>query len=368
MSDHPMMAEIRRQAHLRKTVHSVENSMQACCEDLKSRKIRHIIITGSGDSHYISLSVCHFFQNMCPECEIEMPTSLNFAKYRLHCVHEQTAVIAISISGNVVRTIECVEKSQERGAYVIGITNNRDSRLAQAAQRPVFLDLDTEPTWTCGTLTYLGSMYALARAAITLSSFDEEAKAQRLTELSQTLEKVEQVLNVSEEICKSAARNMRIIGSRPPFFVLGAGGNYGTAKYGAAKFMEVCSTLGIGQECEEFCHGEFWVIDRANPVFMIAPTGAGFERCCEVATVLRKYGCDLFVLSDDEALCALGKYAVRMPLCPEWTTPFLYALPFQFLAYYYSYEKGLNPDTRDHTDPFRKTCSRILTRGRDMVL
>ena len=176
------------------------------------------------------------------------------------------------------------------------------------------------------------------------------------------------MLNVSEEICKSAARNMRIIGSRPPFFVLGAGGNYGTAKYGAAKFMEVCSTLGIGQECEEFCHGEFWVIDRANPVFMIAPTGAGFERCCEVATVLRKYGCDLFVLSDDEALCALGKYAVRMPLCPEWTTPFLYALPFQFLAYYYSYEKGLNPDTRDHTDPFRKTCSRILTRGRDMVL
>ena len=89
MSDHPMMAEIRRQAHLRKTVQSVENSMQACCEDLKSRKIRHIMITGSGDSHYISLSVRHFFQNMCPECEIEMPTSLNFAKYCLHRVHER---------------------------------------------------------------------------------------------------------------------------------------------------------------------------------------------------------------------------------------------------------------------------------------
>lgn len=368
MSDHPMMAEIRRQTHLKKTVQSVESSMQACCEDLKSRKVQHIMITGSGDSHYVCLAVQHFFQDMCPECEIEVPTSLDFAKYQLHRVHAQTAVIAISISGNVVRTIECVEKAQESGAYVIGITNNRDSRLAQAAHRPVFLDLDTEPTWTCGTLTYLGSMYALARAAITLSSLSEDRKAQHLMELYRTLELVEGVLDSSEQICKSAARNMRIIGSRAPFFVLGAGVNYGTAKYGAAKFMEVCSTLGIGKECEEFCHGEFWIIDRSNPVFLVAPTGAGFERCQEVATVLRKYGCDLLVLSDDDALCALGKYAVRMPVCPEWTTPFLYALPFQLLAYYYSYEKGLNPDTRDHTDPFRKTCSRILTRGRDMVL
>lgn len=368
MSDHPMMTEIRRQAHLKKTVQSVEESMLACCEDLRSRKLRHIVITGSGDSHYTGLAVRHFFQNMCPDCEIEMPTSLNFAKYRLNRVHAQTAVIAISISGNVTRTIECVEKSQEKGAYVIGITNNRDSQLAKTAHRPVFLDLDTEPTWTCGTLTYLGSMYALARAAITLSSLDEKIKTQRHDELNRTLELVEQVLNSSEGICKSAARNMRIIGSKPPFFVLGAGGNYATAKYGAAKFMEICSTLAIGQECEEFCHGEFWIIDRANPVFMVAPTGAGFTRCHEVASVLRKYGCDMFVISDDDEMCSLGKYAVRMPACPEWTTPFLYALPFQFIAYYYSYEMGLNPDTRDHTDPFRKTCSRILTRGRDMEL
>lgn len=368
MSDHPMMAEIRRQSHLIKTVQSVDSSMQACCDDLRSRKVRHIVITGSGDSFYIGLAVRHFFQNMCPSCEIEVPSSLDFAKYRLHRVHDQTAVIAISISGNVVRTIECVERAQKSGAYVIGITNNRDSRLAQIAHRPVFLDLDTEPTWTCGTLTYLGSMYALARAAITLSTLKDDVKNQRLAELNRALSQVSEVLAASEEVGKAAARNMRIIGSRAPFFVLGTGGNYGTAKYGAAKFMEVCSTLAIGQECEELCHGEFWVIDRANPVFMVAPTGAGFDRCREVASVLRKYGCDLFIISDDEAFCTLGKYSVRMPACPEWVSPFLYALPFQFIAYYYSYEKGLNPDTRDHTDPFRKTCSRILTRGRDMVL
>lgn len=363
-----MMAEVRHQAHLLKTVQSVEYSMQACCEDLKTRRVRHVVITGSGDSFYIGLAVRHFFQSMCPDCEIEVASSLDFAKFRLHRVHAQSAVIAISISGNVVRTIECVEKAQKNGAYVIGITNNRDSRLAQTALRPVFLDLDTEPTWTCGTLTYLGSMYALARSAIALSSLDETCKQQRLDELTHALELVGPVLDSAEDTCWRAARNMRIIGSRPPFFVLGAGCNYGTAKYGAAKFMEICSTLGIGQECEEFCHGEFWIVDRANPVFLIAPTGDGFDRCREVAAVLRKYGCDLFILSDDEELCSVGKFSVRMPECPQWVTPFLYALPFQLVAYHYSYEKGLNPDTRDHTDPFRKTCSRILTRGRDMVL
>lgn len=368
MSSYPMMEEIKRQGHLKKTVQAVESSMEACCEDLRSRQIRHIMITGSGDSNYIGLSVRHFFQEMCPECEIEVLPSMDFAKYSLQRAGNSTAVIAISISGNVVRTIECVEKAQANGAYVLGITNNRDSRLAQTAHRPVFLDLDTEPTWTCGTLTYLGSMYALARAAITLSSLDTSVKQQRLEELNRVLELVPEVIKNSDEICKKAARNMRIIGNRAPFIVLGVGPNYGTAKYGAAKFMEICSTLGIGQECEEFCHCEFWVVDRASPVFMIAPTGAGFCRSREVSTVIRKYGCDLFVLSDDEELCTLGKFSLRMPQCPEWVSPFLYALPFQLVAYYYSYEKGLNPDTRDHTDPFRKTCSRILTRGRDMVL
>lgn len=368
MSNYPMMEEIRRQSHLKKTVAAVEDSMKVCCEDLKARQIRHIIITGSGDSNYIGLSVQHFFQEMCPNCKIEVLPSMEFSKYGLQRAGNSTAVIAISISGNVSRTIECVERAQANGAYVLGITNNRESKLAKTAQRPIFLDLDTEPTWTCGTLTYLGSMYALARATITLSSLDKTIKENRIAELNHALELVPEVLDSSEEVCKNAARNMRIIENSAPFFVLGVGPNYGTAKYGAAKFIEICSTLGIGQECEEFCHCEFWVVNRANPVFVIAPSGVGFDRCREVSSVIRKYGCDLFVLSDDEELCAMGKFSVQLPKCPEWVTPFLYALPFQLIAYYYSYEKGLNPDTREHTDPFRKSCSRILTRGRDMVL
>ena len=95
---------------------------------------------------------------------------MEFSKYGLHKADGKTAVIAISISGNVLRTIECVEQAQHNGAYVIGITNNRQSRLAQVAKCPVCLDLDTEPTWTCGTLTYTGSLYALARTALALSS------------------------------------------------------------------------------------------------------------------------------------------------------------------------------------------------------
>ena len=101
---------------------------------------------------------------------------------------------------------------------------------------------------------------------------------------------------------------------------------------------------------------------------MIAPSGMGIDRCREVATVLRKYGCDLFIISDDPDLCGTGKFSVELPACPEMLSPLLCAIPFQLVSYYYSYELGLNPDTRDHTDPFRKTCSRILTRGRDMVL
>ena len=88
----------------------------------------------------------------------------------------------------------------------------------------------------------------------------------------------------------------------------------------------------------------------------------------EVAGILRRFGCDLFILSDDASLCTLGKFSVLMPSCDEALSPLAYAIPFQLISYYYSYEKGLNPDTRDHTDPFRKECSRLLTRGKNTVL
>lgn len=363
-----MMEEIKRQGHLKKTAEAVENALIQCGQDIKNHKIGRVIITGSGDSYYIGLCARLFFEELCPTCSIEVLSSMEFSKYGLHKADGKTAVIAISISGNVLRTIECVEQAQHNGAYVIGITNNRQSRLAQVAKCPVCLDLDTEPTWTCGTLTYTGSLYALARTALALSPLKSPVVQARLDQLNSVLTSLEDVIRESEPVCRAAARNMRIIGNQPPVLVLGAGPNLGTAKYGAAKFAEICSTLAIGQECEEFCHGEFWVVERANLVFVIAPSGKGFSRTVEVADILRRFGCDLFILSDDASLCTLGKFSVLMPSCDEALSPLAYAIPFQLISYYYSYEKGLNPDTRDHTDPFRKECSRLLTRGKNTVL
>ncbi len=364
MSDLHMMDEILRQAQMEYTISEVEKTVIPCCKTVKeTKKNKRIIITGSGDSYYIGVSVKPFFEKVCPNSQIEVIRSMEFAKYNLHKADAFTTVIAVSMSGNVMRTIECVKESQKQGAFVIGITNNNDSRLAEVSERPIYLALNTEPTWTCGTLTYTGSLYALYRIAIELSEKTPEEKARLLKELADTMSKIGAVIELSDSICKAAARNMRIIGNKPPHYILGAGPNLGTAKYGAAKFYEICSTLAIAQECEEFCHCEFWMVDRANLVFFAAPTGAGFQRCVEVSTALRTFGCDLFMVSDDAQLCEIGKFSIRMPHCDELFSPLLYSIPFQLVAYYYSYEKGLNPDTRDHTDPFRKQCSRLLTRG-----
>ena len=120
----------------------------------------------------------------------------------------------------------------------------------------------------------------------------------------------------------------------------------------------------IGQESEEFAHQEFWVIDKNCPVFLVAPRGDSFQRTMEVGACLRHFGCDLFVISNSEELCDMGKYAFAMPEdVEELYAPLLYAVPIQLTAYYFSRKLGLDPDRRSHNDPFRKKVSRMLTRG-----
>ena len=149
-----------------------------------------------------------------------------------------------------------------------------------------------------------------------------------------------------------------------PFYVIGAGPSFATAKYSAAKFLEICDIVAIGQESEEFAHQEFWVLDKNNPVFIVAPEDESLKRTAEIAGCLREFGCDLYVISSNKELCELGKYSFYMEDIFGEFSPLIYDIPMQLIAYYYSLAKGLDPDRRSHNDPFRKKVSRLMTRGK----
>jgi glucosamine--fructose-6-phosphate aminotransferase (isomerizing) len=203
-------------------------------------------------------------------------------------------------------------------------------------------------------------MLALYRLGIGLARTDDHRYG---SQLFATLDHVSDVISDTESTATDVAANLSYTDPPRPFYVLGGGPSRATAQYGTAKFLEICDTLAIGQESEEFAHEEFWVLEKSNPVFVVAPEGPGFSKTEEVAECIREFGNDLVVVTDSRDLVDLGKYAFELPSVEESFSPLLSAIPLQFVAYYYALEQGLDPNRRTNVDPFPKEVSRMLTRG-----
>ena len=71
------------------------------------------------------------------ECMLGVPCepmqSLEFAYYHAHLVDADTAVIALSSSGETTRTVEALLVAQHRGSYTVSLTNTAGSTLQSEA-------------------------------------------------------------------------------------------------------------------------------------------------------------------------------------------------------------------------------------------
>lgn len=359
-----MMKEVEKQGHMEASIAVFAPQIVQSCKAIREKgKDRKIFITGCGDCYYVAEAVLPLFRQLCTGAVYAYP-ALEFSQYGIELVDSSSTVICLSMSGKTARTTEAILKAQKKEALVLGLTNNKSGLLYQSAEHPIFLALDVEEAWTCGTLITLGSLYALYITAIELADrvSEVEREARRDT-LRRTAAHMAAVIEASKPVCAAAGKNMAVMRNEPPFYILGGGPNFASAKFGAAKYMEIATTLGVGQEIEEFCHGELWPIEKNTLVTILAPSGRMYRRALEVAKALRNFGCDLFVLSDCAEACRLGKYSLSMPEVPELFSPLLYMLPLELTAYFYSYAIGLNPDTREHIDPLKLETSHSVIRN-----
>ena len=193
-----MMTEIEKQGSLGPVLKQIETAVAGTCREIMEKgKNKKIFFLGCGDSYFAGLAVKDYFLEKTDSLCFPM-TALEFSTYGIRQVDKESTVIAVSMSGNVARTVEAVKEAQERGAYVVGITNSLTGRLYEVCSHPVFLGLEEEPGWTPGTLTYTGTLYALYCLGAGLSRESERDGCKR--KLAFTMEQVSRVVTQCQAI------------------------------------------------------------------------------------------------------------------------------------------------------------------------
>lgn len=306
-----------------------------------------IWVTGCGDGIFAAAASAGFATRLGLDWRPIGALDLVLAADRLT---PADSVVAISMSGNVDRTVEAARAVAARGVRLLGLVNGGGGKLGEIAGAKLSLDLADIAPFLCGTSSYtltVAALMALAAGAADagLPDYAVIAAAQRAA---------------------LAAGAAAIEAIAPPAGVrlLSAGTDLGTVQYGAAKFVELTRIPAWSADLEEFAHSQYWAMPVGDLVTIVAGDPTLADYATESCKALAELGVATFAIDSADSPVATARHRATLPAMPPDLFALAAALPLQLLAAHLARATGFDPDTRAHLkgDALRFRVSRMLTR------
>jgi glucosamine--fructose-6-phosphate aminotransferase (isomerizing) len=288
---------------------------------------------------------------------------MEFARYEVPLLRPRDTLFAISNSGSASRTRETVMLARARGNFTVGITGAREGPLATLADvvvyRPVRDPGGIDPTFRrvlLNMIEYLAALYTLYLAGIRLGG-RTGLDAARAAALVGAVEGTLRALPGAAAELESVARDVaKVLQPADTVWVIGAGPNAGTARYGAAKFHEQLPLNAIPEDLEEWAHLQYFLTlswKERSVVWVLAPPGNAWDRAQELVEGIAGAGGRAIVVTQ-QGYGAFPKASARFDLPAvenEWLTPILYHLPIQLVVLHLARLAGLSvTPLRRHDD------------------
>lgn len=293
---------------------------------LTERGIRHLYLTGCGDSAFAGQAAVLAFARHSQLRAVAVH-ALDLARYQVRYLPPASAVVALSFSGKAGRTTEAAVQAARFGHPVIALTGDSGGALAASAELILPIDVPTLG-FSPGTSSYIGMLCTLLDLALRTSPpagrSAARAAAGQLAGLAAT----------TLGWCDAPAAEVatRLTSSRFVTF-LGAGPNEASAHFGAAKLFEASQRIALAVNLEEWAHEQYFITRPGDPVVVIAPSGAATDRAGEIAAELSFVQADVTVVSDTGP----PGHAVHLRLAagaPEEFSPVLAALPLAQVGFH----------------------------------
>jgi glucosamine--fructose-6-phosphate aminotransferase (isomerizing) len=289
--------------------------------------IEHLYVVGCGDSFFAGLGATLAFQKHAG-LDTHAVHAMEMARYRVRYLPPDSAVLAISYSGRVGRTIEAAIQARSFGHRVIALTGRSDGPLAAYADDCLPIHVPTLG-YSPGTSTYVAMQTALYDLALRWG----RARGTRSDAGRAALDSVAALALDAFDIAEQPARAIAArLADRTWASFIGAGPCEASARFGAAKLIEGAQILGVATNLEEWAHEEYFCSGKSTPVVVIAPTGAANDRASEIMSELVYIGADATLISDQEPADTAVAHLPLPAGCAEEFAPAVCAVPLSLLG------------------------------------
>ena len=292
--------------------------------------IQRIVLTGCGDSYAAAMATKHAFE-MLTSIPTEVVPAIELSRF--YCEKHMgidcrnPLVISVSNSGTGARVSEAVQRARKYGCYILGVTGNLDSPLAEYSDKVLKLDIpgfESAP----GTRSYLVSVMSLLLLAIRWAEVRGKLTQDQALDYRMDIKNqgklLRELLPEMETKCEKLAEEWKDF---PCYDFIGAGFDYATAWFGQAKILEATGKFAMHINSEEWFHLNFFARDAKHmgTVVVANTTNPAMSRNRELLKYANELHRPLAVITDGDAAdfnnepaeyikVPAPKYPISMPL------------------------------------------------------
>ena len=308
-----------------------------------AKSIDKIVTVACGTSWHAALVGKYMIESLA-----RVPVEVDYGselRYRDPILGPDTAVLAITQSGETVDTLAAMEEARAKGARLWSIVNAVGSQAHRMAEGSILIHAGPE-IGVASTKTFTGSQVDQYLLGCVLGQLRGTLSGDRLRRAVEALAKLPDVagrlMDQASTIKDLAARYYHY----SDFLFLGRGVNFPIALEGALKLKEISYIHAEGYPAGEMKHGPIALIDEDMPVVCIALKDHVYDKMTSQIEQVKARGGQVIALATegDEAIQRKADHVIYVPECAPLLSPVLASIPLQMLSYYIATRRGCDVD------------------------
>jgi glucosamine--fructose-6-phosphate aminotransferase (isomerizing) len=305
--------------------------------------ISRVTLSACGTAYYAGLVGKYWIERYARiPVEIDVASEM---RYREPPLLPGGLALFVSQSGETADTLATLRYCKAGGQQIASICNVRTSTIARESHTALptlagpEIGVASTKAFTCQLSVLACLAIALGRAKGTIDDAQQAELIKALTEVPRHISTMLRNEKDYEAVAHELARARDVI-------YLGRGMSYPIALEGALKLKEISYIHAEGYAAGELKHGPIALIDEAVPVVVVAPEDELFEKTVSNMQEVAARGGQIILVSNaspEKIGCKLLAH-LKMPDAHPFTTPLLYAVPMQLLAYHTAVFMGTDVD------------------------
>ena len=306
------------------------------------KNVKKMIIVSCGTSYYAGLLGRYIFESLT-ELHVEVEVASEF-RYRKLKIDENTAVLALSQSGETADTIAAIREAKRKGALILGVVNVVGSSIAQITAAGIYNHAGPE-FGVASTKIYTSQLVILTLMALLIGRY-QKISYNEGSEVIQAIKKLpEQVARILTDI-EHIKKIAQTYAQYEDFLFIGRLYNYPTAMEGALKLKEISYIHAEGYAAGEMKHGPISLIDDQFPTVAIVSQDCTFDKMLSnIQEIKARNGRVLAVAGQGcERVSQVCDDVIWVPETMPLLQPILNIVPLQLFAYFIARSRGCDID------------------------